>query len=166
MRLFFGRFCVAPGEALTDHKRGIAICVSTHMARGAEAKRRARGVAANVLPLGVTHYACMTAMAFSRRVARVDPAGENPSVPRLVFGVGEDPPLHPEGSLRVSPAAILALFRLEVSQVFKHQDGSLLLCGEQDNAGANQMGNVLIGVADLAPKVGIVLFVLCNDASL
>ena len=56
--------------------------------------------------------------------------------------------------------AILALFRLEVSQVFKHQNSRPLLCGELDNAGAHQMGDVLIGVADLAPEVGIVLLIL------
>ena len=105
-------------------------------------------------------------MAFSGRVARVDPAGDDPSVPRFIFGEVEDPPLHPEGSLRVPPAAILALFRLEGSQVFKHENSRPLLSGKLHNASAHQMGNVLIGVADLAPEVGIVLFVLGNDACL
>ncbi len=105
-------------------------------------------------------------MAFSRCVARVDPTGDDPLVPRLVFGVGEDPPLHPECSFAVSPAAILAQITLEGSQVFKHENSRPLLSGKLHNASAHQMGNVLIGVADLAPEVGIVLFVLGNDACL
>jgi hypothetical protein len=37
--------------------------------------------------------------------------------PCLVFGIAEDAPLHPEGSLAVSPAAIRALLRFEVAKV-------------------------------------------------
>src|SRR5437667_1259542 len=121
MRLFFGRFYVAPGEAASYHETGIAICIPTHVAGGAETERCARGIAALGLCFCVTHYACMTAMAFSGCVARVDSGGDDPSVPRFIFGVVEDPALHPERSLRVPPAAILALFRLEIPQVFKHQ---------------------------------------------
>src|SRR5947207_11346623 len=149
---------------MSDNSGGIGSCVALHVALSAEAERSARGIAAVGLPLGVTHDAGITAMAFSRCVARVDPTGDDPLVPRLVFGVGEDPPLHPECSFAVSPAAILALFRLEGSQVFKHENSRPLLSGKLHNASAHQMGNVLIGVADLAPEVGIVLFVLGNDA--
>src|SRR5450759_1364593 len=108
----------------------------------------------------------MTAMAYYGRVARVEATGDEPSVPRNIFGEVEDPPLHPESSLSVPSAAILALCRLEVSQVFKHQYGSPLLYGELDNASAHQMRNVVIGVADLAPQVGIVLFADRDHAGL
>src|SRR2546423_4350501 len=104
----------------------------------------------------------MTAMAFSGCVSRVDAAGENLLVPRLVFGVLEDPPLHPECSLGISLATILPLLRLEISQVLKHQDGAVLLCCELDNTSAHQMRDLLIYLSDLPPEVGIVLFVLCN----
>jgi len=61
---------------------------------------------------------------------------------------------------------ILPLCRLEVPQVFKYEDGSSLLCGELDDASAHQMGDMLISVADLAPEIDIVLFVLRNDTGL
>jgi hypothetical protein len=50
--------------------------------------------------------------------------------------------------------------------VLEDEDGSPLLTGELDNTRTHQMGYLLIHVADLAPEVGIVLFVLCDDASL
>ena len=87
-------------------------------------------------------------------------------IPCLIFGIAEDTPLHPESPFAIAPSAIRALFRLEIAQVLKDEDRGPLLSGELDNASAHQMGNLLIHVADLAPEVGIVLFVLCDDASL
>ena len=105
-------------------------------------------------------------MAFSGRIAWIDPAGDDPLVPCLILRIPEDAPLHPERALRVSSVAILALCGLEVPQMFKHEQGSSLRCCELDNASAHQMGEMLIGVADLAPEIDIVLFVLRNDTSL
>src|SRR6266496_2706434 len=93
-------------------------------------------------------------------------AGNDPLVPRLVFGKVEDPPLHPELPFAVSPSAILPLFGLEIAQMLKHQDGSPVLLGKLDNASAHQMGNLLVHGADLTPQGDIVLFVFCHDASL
>jgi len=95
-----------------------------------------------------------------------DPAGEDLLIPRLVFRVAEDAPFHPERSLRIPPAAILALFRFEVSQVFKHQDTGLVCLRKLHNASAHQMRHLLISVADLAPEVCIVLLVGGTEASL
>src|SRR5258708_5279050 len=101
----------------------------------------------------------MAAMAFSGCVARVDAASDDLLIPRLIFGVLEDTPLHPERSFAIAPAAILPLFWLQVSQVLKHQDSCLMLCRELNNTGAHQMRDVLIGMSDGDPEVGIVLFV-------
>src|SRR6266568_2608306 len=102
----------------------------------------------------------------SGRIARVHPAGNHPQVPCLVFGEVEDPALHPEGTLALPPVAILTFCRLEVPQVLEDQHTGPLLAGELDDASAHQVGNMLICVSDLAPEVGIVLFILGNDASL
>src|SRR6266481_7771595 len=102
----------------------------------------------------------------SGRVARLDPARDDLLSPRLIFGVREDAPLHPVGAFAVPPVAILPLLRAQVPQVLEDEDASPLLAGELDNPGTHQMGDVLIPVADLAPEVGIVLFVLRDDASL
>ena len=156
----------AGDEPLTDHETGIAIGMPSHGALWTENERRAWGIAFDRVPLGIANDRGMAAMTLSGRVARVDPAGDDLLVPRLIFGVLEDAPLHPVGSFAVAPAAILPLFRPEVAQVLKDEDGSPLLAGELDNARTHQMGNLLIHVADLAPEVGIVLFVLRDDASL
>ena len=50
--------------------------------------------------------------------------------------------------------------------MLEDQDTRSLILGELDNASAHQMGNLLICVSDLAPEVGIVLFIFGNDASL
>src|SRR5260370_37682866 len=50
--------------------------------------------------------------------------------------------------------------------MLKDEHACTVLFGELDNASAQQMRHVLIGMADLTPEADIVLFVLCNDASL
>lgn len=105
-------------------------------------------------------------MAFSGRIAWIDPARHDPLVPCLILRILEDAPLHPECALRVSSVAILALCGLEVPQMFKHEQGASLLCCELDNAGTDQMGQVLIGVADLVPESGIVLLIFGKGTSL
>ncbi len=50
--------------------------------------------------------------------------------------------------------------------MLKHQDARFVLFSKLNNAGAHQMGYLLIHRADLAPEVGVVLLALCNDASL
>ena len=95
MRLFFECFLVARKKALSDDETGIAICIAPQMALLAKAERRPSSIAAHGLSLGIPHDESMAAMAFSGRVARIDPAGDHPQVPSLIFGVGEDSPLHP-----------------------------------------------------------------------
>ena len=63
----------------------------------------------------------MATSTFSTRITWIDSAGENALVIRFVFGVLEDTSLHPEGSFAVASTAILALLRLEITQVLKHQ---------------------------------------------
>ena len=105
-------------------------------------------------------------MAFSGGIAWVDPTGDDPLVPRLIFGVVEDPALHPVCPFRISAPTILTLFRFEIPQVLEDQYRSSLLCGEPHNASAHEMSYLGVYALDLAPEVGVVLFVLCDDARL
>jgi len=75
MRLFFEGVLVARNEALADDKTGIAIRVALHRTHRAEAERRAWCIAFNGLPLSVANEKGMATMAFSGRVAWIDPAG-------------------------------------------------------------------------------------------
>ena len=50
--------------------------------------------------------------------------------------------------------------------MLKDEDRCRVLLGKLDNAGTHQMGNLLVHLLDLAPEVGIVLFVLRDDARL
>jgi len=108
----------------------------------------------------------VTTSTFPTGVAWIDSAGDDALVPCLIFGVLEDAPLHPEGSLAVSPATILALLWFEIAEVLKHQDGRPVVVSKLDNAGTHQVCERLIDVFDLAPEVGIVLFAIGDDASL
>jgi hypothetical protein len=166
MRLFLGGVLRAGDEPLTDDETRIAIRVPSHGTRRTEHERCPWGVAFDRVPLGIANDRGMAAMTRSGRVARIDPARDDLLSPRLIFGVREDAPLHPVGSFAVPPVAILPLLRAQVPQVLEDEDGSPLRAGELDNTGTHQMGYVLIHVADLAPEVGIVLFVLRDDASL
>ncbi len=165
-RLFLERVLRAGNEPLPNDQTGISIGISAHLTLLTEAKRRARGISLDGLPLGIANDQAMATSTFSGRMARVDAGSQDTQVPRLVFGEVEDPPLHPEGTLAIPPVAILPFFRFEVPQVLEDQDTSPLLLGELDNASAHQMSTLLICVADFVPEGGIVLFVLGNDASL
>src|SRR5258708_24502831 len=116
MRLFLGRVLRAGDEPLTDDKTSIAIRVPSHGTLRTEHERCAWGVAFDRVPLGIADERAMAAMTLSGRVARVDPARNDLLVPRLIFGILEDAPLHPVGSFAVPPVAILPLLRLEVAQ--------------------------------------------------
>jgi hypothetical protein len=86
------------------------------------------------LPLSIACYQAVTTSTFPTGVAWIDPAGDDALVPCLIFGVLEDAPLHPEGSLAVSPTAILASLGFEVAEVLKHQDGRSVVMSKLDNA--------------------------------
>jgi hypothetical protein len=64
-----------------------------------------------------------------------------------------------------SPTGLGRRFQINGSHL-KDEDRCPLRLSILDNAGTHQMGNLLVHVADLAPEVGIVLFVLRDDASL
>ena len=166
MRLFFERFCIALDQATADDQTGIAIGMSSHLALWAEHQGRAGRIACHSLSRRVANDLSVAAMAFSGGIAWVDPTGNDPLVPRLIFGVGEDPALHPECPFRISPPTIRALFRLEVPQVLEDEYRRSLLRGELHNASAHQMSDLGVYSAYLAPEGGIILFALCDDASL
>ena len=159
-------FLRAGNEPLSNDETGIAIGVALHGAVFTAHEGCAWGIALHWLARIVAHEEAVAAMTFPARIARVDPTGDDLLVPCLIFGIGEDTPFHQESPFAIAPVAIRALFGLEVTQMLEDKDRCLLLSGKLDNAGTHQMGNLLVHVADLAPEVGIVLFVLCNDASL
>src|SRR5258708_13023102 len=86
------------------------------------------------LPLLIACHQAVTTSTFPTGVVWIDPAGDDALVPCLIFGVLEDAPLHPEGSLAVSPTAILASLRFEVAQMLKHQDHRPLVMTKLHNA--------------------------------
>jgi hypothetical protein len=49
--------------------------------------------------------------------------------------------------------------------MLKDQNTRPLFFGKLNNASAHQMGEILIGIPDLAPEGGIILLPLFNDAS-
>jgi hypothetical protein len=103
---------------------------------------------------------------FATGVSGIDTGRDDSLVPRLVFGVGENASLHPEGSLAIATAAILAFLWLELAQVLKNENGRSMLLGKLDNASAHLMRQVLIGMPDLVPDGLVILFPLGNDARL
>src|SRR5258708_1906859 len=118
------------------------------------------------LPLLIACHQAVTTSTFPPSVAWIDPAGDDPLVPCLIFGVLEDAPLHPEGSLAVSPTAILASLRFAGAELLTHQDGRRVVMSKLDNTSTHQVRERLIAVLDLAPEVNIVLFALGYDAGL
>jgi hypothetical protein len=166
MRPFLEGFEASDNEPLPNDQTGISIGISAHLTLLTEAKRRARGISLDGVPLGIANDQAMATSTFSGRMVRVDAGSQDTQVPRLVFGEIEDPPLHPEGTLAIPPTAILPFFRLEVPQMLEDQNTRSLILGELDNASAHQMGNLLICVSDFAPEGGIVLFVFGKDANL
>ena len=156
----------AGNEPLSNDETGIAIRVALHGAVFTEHEGCAWGIAFHWLARIVANDEVVAAMTFPARIARVDPTGDDLLVPRLIFGIDEDTPFHPESPFAIPPSAILALFRLEVAQMLKDEDRCPMLLGKLDNAGAHQKGNLLVHLLDLAPEVGIVLFAFYDNACL
>jgi len=166
MRLFLLRVFVALNQALADTETGIAVGVPAHLALWAEAERRAGSVARFWLSLVIATDVRVAAVAFSARIPWVDPAGDDPHVPRLVLRVAENAPFHPVGPFRIATAAIRALFWLQVAQVLKDEDTGLVLPRELNNASAQQVRDMFIDVPDFGPEIGIVLFSFGDNARL
>jgi len=94
-RLFLERFLRAGNEPLPNDQTSISIGISAHLTLLTEAKRRARGISLDGVPLGIANDQAMATSTFSGRMVRVDAGSQDTQVPRLVFGEIEDPPLHP-----------------------------------------------------------------------
>ncbi len=153
-------------QTLADNQTGISIGMALHPTLMTQNQRSTLSIPLCWLPLLITRHQAVTTSTFPTGVAWIDPAGDDALVPCLIFGVLEDAPLHPEGSLAVSPTAILASLGFEVAEVLKHQDGRPMVMSKLDNASTHQVRERLIDVLDLAPEVNIVLFALGDDASL
>ena len=151
LRLFLEWFLRAGNEPLSDDETGIAIRVALHGAVFAEHEGCAWGITFHWLARIVANDGVVTAMTFPARIARVDPTGDDLLVPRLIFGIGEDASLHPESPFAIPASAILALFRLEVTQMLKDENCCPLLLGKLDNTGTHQMCHLLVHLLDLAP---------------
>ncbi len=108
----------------------------------------------------------MATYALSARVPGIDPTGEHIRVGGFVLAVVEDTSLHPIRPFVVTSFAVLALGRFEVPKLFKHQDSSLMRLRKLNNTSAHQMSEMVINVADLVPKLYVVLFILCKHARL
>src|SRR6266516_6995651 len=78
MRLFLERFLAADNEPLPNDQTGISIGIAAHLTLLTEAKRCARGIAYDGLPLGIANDQAMAASACSGRIAGVHPAGNHP----------------------------------------------------------------------------------------
>ena len=167
MRLFLLRVFVALNEPLSDTYAGIAVGVAAILALWADAERSARSIALLGLSRLVANDRRVAAMTFSARIGRVHPARDDAtSIPRLIFAVPEDAPLHPVSPFRIATTRIPALFRAQLAQVLEDEKPRPVPLRELDNARAHQVRDVFIDVADLTPQVGIVLFIFRNDASL
>ena len=108
----------------------------------------------------------MATSAFSTRISWIDSARENAFGIRFVFGVLEDPSLHPESPFAIASVTILPSGRFEIAQVLKYQDARLVLFGKLDNTSTHQMRDMLIDLVDLPPELDVVLFAFHDDARL
>src|SRR5579859_3743772 len=113
LRLFFERFLRALPQALSDLETGIAVGVTAHLALWAQDQGRTRGITFFKLPLCVADKQPMTAVTLSTGIARVDTAGNDLLLPRLIPGILENTALHPVGPFGIATARIPALFGLE-----------------------------------------------------
>jgi hypothetical protein len=108
----------------------------------------------------------MATSTFSTGVSGIDARRDDPALPRLVLGVGEDTSRDRESAFAVASTTILAFLWLELAQVLKNENGRSMLLVKLDNASAHLMRQVLIGMPDLVPDGLVILFPLGNDARL
>lgn len=107
----------------------------------------------------------MAARALPAGVPRIDAAANHALLPGLILGIAEDTPLHPERPFAIATAAVPAFLWLQFPQVLKHQDASVLLVRELDNAAGYQVSKGLVTISDLMPESGVILLALCDETS-
>lgn len=100
-------------QTLTDHQTGIPIRMASHTASRTEHQWRTRGIAFDGLPRCIASDKGRATSTFSTGISGIDTGRDDPFIPRLVFGVGEDTSLHPESAFAIASAAILALLGFE-----------------------------------------------------
>ena len=97
MRLFFAWCLRALKQALSDPETGIAVGMIAYLALWTDDQGCAGGIARFWLSLVVANDSGVAAMAFSARIARIHPAGDDAAcMPGFVLCVAENAPFHPE----------------------------------------------------------------------
>jgi hypothetical protein len=133
---------------------------------GTNYQRSTRGISLSFLSLFVSSYKAIATGTFTTGIAGIDPTGDDTSIVGFIFCIRENAPFHPECSFAIASSAILPFGRFKIPEVLKDEYACSVLLDKLDNTSAHQVGYLLIGVADLTPQIGIIPFVLCNDASL
>jgi hypothetical protein len=114
----------------------------------------------------VTSHFLMTQRTFSTGILGIDTARDDPLVPRFVAAVTEDASFHPVHAFLVRTVTVAALVRLQIPQMFKHQDGGSVRLGKLDNPTTDEVSNLLVETMHAVPEIQIILLSLGTDASL
>jgi hypothetical protein len=111
---------IAHHETLTDHQTSVPVSIPLHTALRTQNQWRTWSIALCGLSLRIASDEAMTTRTFAARVTGIDSAGDDPRIPRLVFGIRENASLHPIRPLRIAAMAILALLWFQVAQMLKN----------------------------------------------
>ncbi len=165
VRLFLGWFLIACNQTASNDKTGISIRISPHATLMASDQRSTHRVVFCWLSRVVACYKAMATSTFPTGIPGIDSTGENASIVRFVLRILENAPFHPVRSLLIASFAIRAFRRLEVAKMLKYEHSCLMLFGKLDNTSTHQMGDLLICIADLVPKIHIVLLISSRSSS-
>ncbi len=154
-------------EALPDDDARISVGMVSHPTIGARHQWSTGRVSFCWMVSRITGNRRMTLGALSTRIPGADPARDDPSgIPGFVFRVGKDPSFEPIHAFAICSSAVSALLRLEIAQVFKHENPSMVRLRKRHDAMTDQMRGLFIEAAHFGPQSHIVLLAFREDAGL
>lgn len=121
------------------------------MALGTGEKRCSYNVFFGLFPVAMSKHFLATLRALLAGVPGIYPGCYDATFPCLVFGVFIDPPFEPVSPLGVAALGIAPFFRLQIVQMFKHNDRCSVFLRKLNDPPGDSMGFVVFDVADFLP---------------
>jgi hypothetical protein len=166
--LFLEWFLRTGKQTLPNHDAGVPVGVVPMTTRRSKTHdQRCSGLIAFLwLTSMVPSNLLMTTRTCSTGILGIDTARDDPLVPRDVSAVPEDASFQPVHAFLVGTLTVASLFRLQIPQMFEHQNCGSVRPGKLDNPATDEVSNLLVEAMNAVPEMQIILLSLGTDPGL
>ena len=164
-RLFLEWFLPTGKQTLPDHDAGVSVgVVSMTTLRSKTHDQRCSWLIAFLwlTSMGTSHF-LMTTRTCSTGILGIDTARDDPLVPRDVSAVPADASFQPVPAFLVRTLTVASLFRLQIPQLFEHEDRGSVRPGKLDNPATDEVSHLLVEAMHAVPEMQSILLTLGTD---